>query len=93
MEDWLAFTETFSNSVLVDLPWKAEEHDVRVLFEKQWALLRQCVLYFLKYHDGQHTEERILQAQKDMLEYGRLAEEVCDLFPVTVHWLCMSMHG
>ena len=78
MEDWLAFTETFSNSVLCDLPWKAEEKDAKELFEKQWALLRQFVLYFLKYHEGEHTEERILQAQKDVLEYGRLAEEVCE---------------
>lgn len=79
MEDWLAFTETFSNSVLCDLPWKDSEIDMQNLFEKQWTLLRQSVLYYLKYQEGQHTEERILQAQKDMLEYGRLAEEVCML--------------
>lgn len=78
MEDWLAFTETFSNYVLRDLPWKPEEVETKDLFVRQWTLLRHCVLYFLKYHEGQHTEERILQAQKDMLEYGRLAEEVGD---------------
>ena len=76
MEEWLAFTETFSLYLLVDLPWKKEDAETKRVFEEQWTLLRSSVLYWMKYIEGQHTEERILQAEKDMLEYGKRAEEV-----------------
>lgn len=76
MEEWLAFTETFSLFLLHDLPWKPEEQGIKDIFEQQWTLLRSSVLYFMKYQEGQHTEARIAQAQRDLLEYGRIAEEV-----------------
>lgn len=76
MEEWLAFTETFSLFLLHDLPWKAKESRLQKLFEEQWTLLRSSVLYFMKYQEGQHTKERILTAQKDLLKYGELAEKV-----------------
>lgn len=76
MEEWLAFTETFSMFLLNDLPWKREHLHLKKVFDEQWSLLRSSVLYFMKWHAGQHTEERLVQAQKDLLEYGRLAEQV-----------------
>lgn len=77
MEEWMAFTETFSLFLLHDLPWKPEDRHLKEVFDKQWTLLRSSTLYFMKYQEGQHTHERILQAQKDLLQYGKLAEEVC----------------
>ena len=65
-------------TLLRDLPWRSEDLTTQDIFEKMWSLLRRAVLYFLKYVDGQHTDDRILDAQKLLLEYGRMAEEVCD---------------
>ena len=76
MEEWLAFTETFSMFLLHDLPWKRKHLHLKKVFDEQWSLLLSSVLYFMKWHAGQHTEERLVQAQKDLLEYGRLVEQV-----------------
>ena len=65
-------------TLLRDLPWRSEDLTTQDIFEKMWSLLRRAVLYFLKYVDGQHTDDRNLDAQKLLLEYGRMAEEVCD---------------
>ena len=78
MDDWLSFTEAHCLTLLRDLPWRSEDLTTQDIFEKMWSLLRRAVLYFLKYVDGQHTDDRILDAQKLLLEYGRMAEEVCN---------------
>ena len=72
----MAFTETFSLYLLHDLPWQEGEEDIKDMFEKQWALLREGVLYFMRFEEGQHTSERILAAQKALVDYGKIAEEV-----------------
>lgn len=56
---------------------KDEAARIRKTFEEMWALLRSSVLYFMRYEDCQHTEDRIMQAQSDLLRYGAIAEKVC----------------
>ena len=76
MEEWLAFVETFSTYLLHELPWKVADIHVRDMFFQQWEHLRLGTLYFLRYHEGQHTEERIRSAQQHLLDYGCLVEKV-----------------
>ena len=78
MEEWLAFLETFCTFLLHDLPWNdtPEEAIVKDAFERQWEHLRFGCLYFLRYHEGQHTADRILSAQTHLLQYAREVEEV-----------------
>lgn len=76
MDEWMAFTDTFSLAVLDDLQWPLGSDATQAVFEEQWSLLRPALLYFMKYKEGQHTEERIRQAQDWLLAYGRCAEEV-----------------
>lgn len=76
MEEWLAFTETFSLYLLHELDWRGEDLEVKSVFEEMWGLLRTGVLYFLRYEEKQHTERRIVEAQQCLLQYGRRAEEV-----------------
>lgn len=79
MERWLDFTEFFSLAVLFQLPWDNKcprERRVRRTFEKMWTLLRRSVLYFMRYEDCQHSEEGIMNAQSDLLQYGAIAERV-----------------
>lgn len=79
MEDWMAFADTFSPFLLHSLPWKAADEPVKKVFIELWGLLRDGVLYFMRYEEGQHTEERIMAAQKSLLQYGKRAEEVWTL--------------
>lgn len=76
MEDWMAFTETFSLFLLHDLLWSEEDEGVRVVFEEMWGKLRTAVLYFMRFDEGQHTTDQIVAAQKALLEYAQQAEEV-----------------
>lgn len=76
MEDWMAFTDTFSMHILHDLPWDDDEYHIRDLFEELWGLLRHACLYFMRFEEGQHTPAKILQAQKWLIEYGKRVEEV-----------------
>jgi len=78
MEEWMAFTDTYSLDLLSDLEWPVGTQAVQQVFEEQWSLLRPAVVYFLKYLNGQHTEDRIVQAQKWLLSYGSSAEQVSD---------------
>lgn len=73
----MAFLETFSLYLLHDLPWKPGEKEVRMKFERLWGHLRKGCLHFMRFVPGQHTWERVLQAQEELLAYGKLAEEVC----------------
>lgn len=72
----MAFVDTFSLYVLHDLPWEEDEGEIRDLFEEMWTLLRAPCLYFMQFEEGQHTDDRILAAQKSLIDYGRRAEEV-----------------
>lgn len=82
MDEWMAFTDTFSLAVLDELQWPHGTEGSKALFEEQWSLLRPAILYFMKFSEGQHTEERIRQAQDWLLAYGRSAEEVLHLIQV-----------
>ena len=77
MDEWMAFTDTFSLSVLQGLQWPAGTEPAQARFEEMWSLLRPATLFFMKFQDGQHTEARILQAQGWLIQYGKIAEEVC----------------
>ena len=80
MERWLDFTEVFSLPVLSKLPWNRkskDEMEIKETFESMWTLLRRAVLYFMRYEDCQHSEDAILSAQRTLLDYGAMAEEVC----------------
>lgn len=91
MEDWLAYVETFSAYLLFDLPWQAEHKKVQAVFEEQWSCLRRATLYALRHHGGQHTEERIAEAQRLFVKYGELVEQVLlaclrrSVFSVSLH--------
>jgi hypothetical protein len=97
MEDWLAFTETHSPFLTHDLRWPAESAQAedpedlspKDAFERMWGHLRSAVLFFLRHHDGQHTAERILEAQNNLLEYAALAEQVISSQPDTVSCACV----
>ena len=75
MEDWLAFTETFSLYLLHDLEWQPDQDGIRQVFEEMWSNLRAGTLYFLRYEEGQHTAHRIRAAQEALTKYGALAEQ------------------
>lgn len=79
MEEWMAFADTFSLAVLEDLEWPPGSAEAKEVFEHQWSLLRPALVYFMKYKDGQHTEERIREAQEWLMAYGRSAEQVREL--------------
>lgn len=80
----MAFVETFSLYLLHDLPWGDDEDDIRHLFEDMWGLLRPACLYFMRYEEGQHTEERIMAAQHLLIDYGKLVEEVSTPFTFAI---------
>jgi len=75
----MSFVETFSLFILHDLPWRAEDQEIKEVFVRMWTLLRTGVLYFMRFEEGQHTDDRILKAQKSLLDYAALAEKVCRL--------------
>jgi hypothetical protein len=60
--------------VMRDLPF--HDQDVQDTFETMWMHLRSASLFFLRFLEGQHTEEKILEAEGHVQEYSRLAEEV-----------------
>ena len=76
MEDWLAFIETYSPYLLFDLPWKVEDAGVQAVFEEQWGLLREGSLYVLRYHEGQHTSERMERARGLFEKYAVSVQQV-----------------
>jgi hypothetical protein len=93
MEDWLAFVETFSPWLFYKLPWKKEDEETKISFEEQWKVLRQAILYAIRYAPGQHLSARITQCRQDFLEYGRLIQKVSACQPRHVllrnHAWCM----
>lgn len=73
----MAFVETFSLFLLHDLPWPEDiDGDIRDVFEELWSKLRHAVLYFMRFEEGQHTDLRIIEAQKQLIDYGKRVEEV-----------------
>ena len=73
----MSFVETFSLFILHNLPWREEDHEIKDVFVRMWTLLRSGVLYFMRFEEGQHTADRVLEAQQSLLKYAALAEEVC----------------
>ena len=78
MEEWLDFLETYSPHLLHDLPWKQNPHEqeLKRQFEGLWNQLRPAILYFMRFAPGQHTQHQLLETQKQLVEYGKMAEEV-----------------
>lgn len=76
MEEWLAFVETFSPLIVHNLPWSAEDAEICTVFEEQWTHLRTACLYFLRYREGQHTDEQLQAAAEAALQYAISAEKV-----------------
>lgn len=68
MSDWLTWMEVVAPWVLLDVGI-----DDRIL--EMWTHLRNGLMYHLRYHPGQHTPERIAQAQLELLKYATLVEE------------------
>ena len=84
MEDFLAFTETFSAYLFYDLPWQQGDKAVRENFEHQWALLRKGTLFVLRHHPGQHTAKRLEDARRAFEAYAVSIEKV---WP----WVCTML--
>lgn len=76
MEAWLSFSETWSTFVLYDLPWRADEGDLRDEFLGQWEALRLGALHFLLFDRGQHTAEHIEAAATHLRAYAAMAQKV-----------------
>lgn len=77
MEEYMTFVETCSPFLLLNLPWKPEDKDVKTMFERQWGSLRRAVLFCLRQQDCRHhTPERLARARRDFEEYAFAAQEV-----------------
>jgi len=76
MEEYMTFVETTSPFVLHDLPWRPDEQDIRVMFEKQWGHLRPAVLFCLRHHPGQHTARFLRKTRQHFEKYAFLVEHV-----------------
>lgn len=73
------FTDAWSLQLLHNLPWNEEDPEevhVRDQFEAMWTDLRAGVLYFMQFTPGQHTWQRILDAQNHLLAYGKRVQQV-----------------
>lgn len=75
----MAFLETFGNFVFYDLPFAQTQAGRRQkqVFEKMWGHLRLGCMHFLRHNHGQHSEEHISAAEKELHEYAICAEKVC----------------
>lgn len=76
MEQWMDFLTVFSPALLHDLPWQPQDAHLQDAFETMWGDLRKGCLFFVRYTDGQHTEEQILAAQNHLRAYGAKSQEV-----------------
>jgi hypothetical protein len=70
------FFETFGPFLFHDLLWPAGMADIKEEFEKQWCLLRSAVLFVMRYHEGQHTPERVAMARQQFADYAARVERV-----------------
>lgn len=54
---------------------------------KMWSHLRKFTLYFLHYRPGQHTHEQVLEAQREIFQFGEYAEKhlQCKTLTCLVH--------
>lgn len=67
MSDWVTWSEVVAPYVLHD-----SGVDQRIL--DMWHELRTGLLYFLRYHPGQHSDAAIDAAQNHLLRYAALVE-------------------
>lgn len=78
MAEWMSFVDVYSPYILMNLPWSAKGSgkEVKRMFVEQWAALRPGVLFTLRYHHGQHTAERLQQAENCFKQYALLVQQV-----------------
>lgn len=68
MEDRLIWADTVSSYVLHD-----SGIDRRIL--EMWGHLRKATVYFMRYQPGQHREDYIEEAQRELFQYAALVQE------------------
>ena len=76
MDQYLDFMEVFGPYLFHNLEWPKGMEEVKAEFYKQWVLLRKGVLFVMRYHDGQHTPQRIQEARLALAQYGEAVEKV-----------------
>jgi hypothetical protein len=69
MDEWVLFITQLSGLALHDSGVPAKVLQI-------WAPLQRALTYFLSYRPGQHHEAAWDAAQRDLLQYARLAEEM-----------------
>lgn len=73
----MTFVETCSPFLLLNLPWRPEDKDIKDMFERQWAPLRRAVLFCLRQQDQRHhTPQRLAQAREDFVNYAFAVQDV-----------------
>jgi hypothetical protein len=72
MDDKLVWTDTVSAFAL---------HDVEMpeVLLRMWGHLRAAVLYFLRYQQGQHSQDHVDRAQNELLRYGHLVQRTWNM--------------
>lgn len=76
MSDWQVFIAAVSPVVCSDVTFPAAVMEL-------WAPLREALMYFTRYHHGQHSDTRIADAQHALLQYACLAEQKFKLHKLT----------
>jgi hypothetical protein len=64
--DWLA----------CGAPYILHQAPVHHVFKRLFGFLRRGVLYFAQFSPGQHTEEQIDSAQRDLLNFAELLQQL-----------------
>ena len=82
MYDWIVFITAVSPLVCSGQHFPQEVIDM-------WAPLREALIYFIRYSDGQHTEERWKRARNNLLKYATLAEKTFAMHKLTT----MQLHS
>lgn len=75
MEDYATFLDVYAPYLFFNLPWKQEHRHVKVMFERQWAALRQAILCCIR-PGGRNLQETVTQYQRWITEYADAAHEV-----------------
>ena len=84
MEDKLTWTDTVSVCALKDA-------NVHPKLLEMWGHLRTAVVYFMRYQEGQHSDELINEAQDALLKYAQLVEATWNYKELATHNLHTCM--
>lgn len=87
MSDWQTFI-----SVLSPLVCSGDLFPPAIM--DLWEPLRKALLYFTRYHPGQHTDEQLSAAQNSLMEYAHLAEttfKMHKLMTLQLHSACVHL--